>query len=179
MTMGGVRARGLCQGAREWRPWSGCLRQGPFHSRSYPGFDHTSPLGSRLRGNDGRSGGGGAISQRPWSLVRMMSVPRPAIPVDTVTAPCSPARSTMSDSCDGLDALRSRCGMPCRSRASLNSEDSLTLPNAISRGLPTRCQCATSSERARACSDLSKKTRVSRSTRRAGKVEGTLTVGAP
>ena len=84
-------------------------------------------------------------SSRPPSR---MSIPRPAICVDTVTAPARPASAMISASSASLRALSTTHSTPAaRSRAASRS-DSLTSSVPTSTGRSSSCAAATSSTRA-------------------------------
>lgn len=82
-----------------------------------------------------------------------MSVPRPAICVDTVTAPYLPASAMIAASSASLRALRTTHGMPSFSSFSASSSDSATscVPTRIGR--PVSCTSRISASIARSFCD--------------------------
>ena len=68
-----------------------------------------------------------------------MSVPRPAMLVEIVTAPGRPACRTMAASASSCRALRTWCGMLACSSVRLSVSDSTTLAVPTSTGLPASC----------------------------------------
>ena len=79
-----------------------------------------------------------------------MSTPRPAMLVEIVTAPCSPARAMIAASASSFRAFNTLCGM-CPSRP-LRRSDSSTLDVPTSTGRPVACVRWISSTTARSFS---------------------------
>ena len=76
----------------------------------------------------------------------MMSVPRPAMLVATVTAPLWPASATIFASLSCCLALSTVCGTPCAaSAARTSSSDFSTETVPTSTGWPFSCRSAMSS----------------------------------
>ena len=77
-----------------------------------------------------------------------MSVPRPAMLVEMVTAPGAPARATTAASSSSFLALRTSQGTPAAPRAAASSSDSLTLAVPTRTGRPAAWTPAISRTRA-------------------------------
>ncbi len=78
----------------------------------------------------------------------MMSVPRPAMLVATVTAPLRPAWATIAASRSWYLAFSTSCGMPLRLSILETSSDFSTLIVPTRTGWPAWCRSAMSSTRA-------------------------------
>ena len=75
----------------------------------------------------------------------MMSVPRPAMLVATVTAPSRPAWAMIAASRAWFFAFSTSCGMPRLSRYFARISDFSTLAVPTSTGWPASCRSAMSS----------------------------------
>ena len=79
----------------------------------------------------------------------MMSVPRPAMLVEMVTAPLRPACATMKASRSCCLAFRTLCGMPFLRSSDATTSDFSTLTVPTSTGWPRLWQSSISSQTAR------------------------------
>ncbi len=112
-------------------------------------------------------------------LSGLISVPRPAMFVEIVTAPNRPAAATSSASRSSLRALSTSHGTPAVASREARSSDSFTEPVPTSTGRPVACAEAISETSASTFSVRVLKTRSGRSTRRTGSTVGTTTVESP
>ena len=119
-------------------------------------------------------------AKRPFSPASStISVPRPAIGVDTVTAPSLPASRTIRASSWVVTAFSSWWGIPRRDNSPLSSSDCATVRVAASTGCPIRCRAATSSATAAVLSSRVRNTFGGRSTRIGALTGGTTATSNP
>ena len=110
---------------------------------------------------------------------RTMSVPRPAMFVEIVTAPGMPALATITASRASWRALSTRHLTRRARSARTSASDSATLAVPTRTGRPVACTRAISSERAFILAPRSVKTRSGSSTRLHGRFGGKTTVVSP
>ena len=109
----------------------------------------------------------------------MMSVPRPAMLVATVTAPSRPARATIVASRSMWRALSTLWGIPRSLRTSESCSDFSTLTVPISTGCPRLCRSATLSATASSLARLVRNILSLRSIRCGGLRSGICTTARP
>ena len=111
----------------------------------------SSAAGQAASYSSGVSAGSRPCCLRVWTAMNsalppsMMSVPRPAMLVATVTAPLRPAMATTAASRSCCLALRTWCGMPFFFSSAESVSDFSTLVVPTRTGWPAACRSAMSS----------------------------------